>query len=146
MIVRRLRIAIGVAVALGVLTIVLGYIPVSITDMDYQRHLERAGSDELTLLVVMMMLPVGWAYRRPKWPLLVMWIMWLTTWLMLGAILFIADTDQAYEMVDPFWMRPLLVVTTIAMALVVDVVLPVLRGRNKSPPPSTLPNARVVDR
>lgn len=144
-VIRRLRQAIAFVIGLGALAIALGYLDVTVTDLEYQRHVELAGGDELSCFVIALLAPGAWAFRRPRWPQLVIWIMWLSTWLMLGMM--VALPGESNEGLDPFWIRPLITGTLVAIATIVFVVLPTIRSTHKSPPlprPSRLPAARVI--
>lgn len=144
-VVRRLRQAIALVIVLGALAIALGYLDVTVTDLDYRDHVERAGSDVLSIFVLVLIAPAAWVLRRPRWPQLVVWIMWLTSWVMLGAIF--ALPGGSSEMVMPFWIRPLITASLAAIAGIVCIVLPLIRGAHKSPPlprDTKLPPARVV--
>jgi hypothetical protein len=141
-VVRGLRQATACAAAFGVLAICLGYLEVTITDLEYRRHVERAGSDEVHHLAAAAR---GVDVARPRWPQLVAWIVWLTTWLVLGALL--AIHEEPYEMIDPLWLRPLITASIAMMALVVVVVLPLIRRTHGSQHPRRdppLPPARTV--
>ncbi|HEY5952088.1 MAG TPA: hypothetical protein VIV40_41610 [Kofleriaceae bacterium] len=144
-VVRRMRQAIAVVAGLAALVIALGYTHVEITDLDYQTHVERAGSDELTVFVVLLLAPAGWVYRKPRWPQLVMWIMWLVTWLMLATVMMIGD--EPHEMIRPFWVRAAMTLALSLIGCVVVIVMPLVRNLHKSPPlprPTRLPSARVL--
>ena len=144
-VVRLLHVAIGLVVMLGVLAIVAGGVD-QLTGSN-RVHVEPAVPGVQLLSIVLLLLPAGWVYRRPRWPQIVVWIMWASSWLMLGFILQV-DTDRGSWLgMDSFWIYVVTRVCTIAIGFTVIVAVPLIRASHKSPrlpPKPKLPKARVV--
>jgi hypothetical protein len=146
-VVRRLRRCIGFVLAFGVFVIVLGYVPIRTIDVAYREQIGRAGSDELSLFVVLLLLPAGWVYRKPRWPQLVVWIMWITSWLMLLAIFSLGSPDPMEGDAELGWVRTLIICLLALMGACVVIVMPLIRWTHKAPSPPRrpdLPSARIV--
>lgn len=116
---RRLRAVILVILALGV---VAGFNP-----HGYMRA-----------FVIAFNLPAAWTYVRPRWPLILIWIMWSVTWVMLAMILALGDKGPVLAT----WSHWLMAAATVLLC----VVLPLVRlthGRKARGRRSRIPEARV---
>ena len=120
-VVTRLRALIFVIIGLGVVAGVLG-------------------SSEVRFFVICFYLPAGWAYVRPRWPQITIWIMWATTWGMLAVILALGGKPELLE-APSHWLMA-------GAAFLLCVVVPLVRRMHEAPPlplrgSSRIPEARI---
>ena len=120
-VVRTLRVIIGVTIALGVLAFLFGGMAFGI-------------------FALLFYAPAGWVYWRPRWPQIVVWIMWTTTLAMVPVLWVV---DQLHQLrVAPAYLMAIVLVLIVC-------VMPVVRLTNKTPRDpreAKIPSARVVRR
>jgi hypothetical protein len=121
--VTRLRAVILVILALGVIA-------------GFQPH------GYMRAFVIAFNLPAAWTYVRPRWPLILIWIMWSVTWVMLAVIIGLGDRGPVLAT----WSHWLMAAAT----LILCVVLPLVRltqGESRRPRARAgsirIPEARV---
>lgn len=92
----------------------------------------------IRFLVVCFYIPGTWAYMKPRWPAILFWIMWASTFAMLAVLLAIGGKPHLLR-------SPTYLLMTVACALLFFVV-PVVRRMHESPilrGTSRIPEARV---
>jgi hypothetical protein len=150
--VRTLRVLIATVYTLGVAVIAIAQMDIEITDRQYVSYIQRAGSQELTLFVAIVLLPGIWPLYRPRWPQLGVWIMWAVTWTMFAIIFSLGGArgpavELVAHLVVPWWPPFAIPALLGAMGLLLLVVIPLVRRTHPSPPippRSRLPEARLV--
>lgn len=92
--------------------------------------------------VIAFCLPAAWTYVRPRWPLILIWIMWSVTWVMLAVIIALGDRGPVLAT----WSHWLMAAATAILC----VVLPLVRlthGDSRRPRAlggsSRIPEARI---
>ena len=100
------------------------------------------GSPDARFIVISFFLPAPWAYVSPRWPAIVIWIMWFGTIAPLGFMLALGGVPSLLE-------QPTLLLMGVVSALLV-IALPLVRRMHESPPVmrgrSRIPEARIFRR
>ena len=119
-VVRRLRAIIFVMFGLGIAAAIVG-------------------TGEVRFFVGCFFIPGAWAYLRPRWPALVIWIMWASTIGMLGFLLAIGGKTELLDS-SAHWLMSI-------VSALLFIALPLVRRMHDAPPMrsgrSRIPEARV---
>jgi hypothetical protein len=101
-----------------------------------------AGNGDVRFFVVCFFIPGGAAYIRPRWPAIVIWIMWASTIGLLGFLLALGGVPDLLHSPSLWLMGTASALLFIAMPLVrrMGEAPPMLRGRAR------IPEARIHHR
>ena len=97
------------------------------------------GTGEVRFFVICFFIPAGWAYMQPRWPAIIIWIMWASTVGMLGFLLAIGGDTELLDL-PSHW-----IIGAIGGLLFIG--LPLVRRMGEAPPivrgRSRIPEARI---
>lgn len=100
------------------------------------------GSPDARFFVICFFLPGPWAYASPRWPAIVIWVMWASTIGMLGFLLALGGMPSLLEQ-PTLWLMGL-------VSALLFVALPLVRRMHEAPPVmrgrSRIPEARIFRR
>jgi hypothetical protein len=99
------------------------------------------GSDELRFFVLWFFVPGIGAYARPRWPAIVIWMMWASTIGMLGLLLAIGGKPELLDKPSHWFVG--------GAAALLFIAVPLVRRMHEAPPilrSRRIPEARIYRR
>jgi len=100
------------------------------------------GSPDARFFVICFFIPGAWAYVSPRWPAIVIWIMWTSTIGLLAFLLAIGGKPDLLGSPTTWLMGMVVALLFVALPLVrrMHEAPPVMRGRSR------IPEARIYQR
>jgi len=133
-VVQRLRRLVVAVVVCGGLAAALGYVDgLVVTNSLYDRYVVPSGGDALTMYLLALLLPGSVAMRQPRWPQLLLWILWAFPCTLLALLVEIEPFRRAVH-IELLWPACVVYALVAVSWLVLLVVIPVVRMTHRSPP------------